>query len=495
MRTTPRRSRTRRLLREARSVPTLLAVFLTLLVGLPLAVLLTPDQRITVLGQSLAVGGRDPGLSWSGPAQVVQVGNTRLDLPALNVAGFVRPRLSLGPIVRGEEAARALDPTASADAQAEALRSVVHAFVRWFAWGGLGVIVAATVISALVGSLRVLLFLHRQGRLADSVPVHELRHRLSGAAGRTTVVTVVVGLLAWGACGFSAYRGTVDGIAATTSLSDLVGSARPPTPEPVGPPIRGFPTVVIGDSRAARVGGPPVPDATAQDTACGRSSDSLAEELSLLRSEPVLNLACSGASISAGLRGPQVTAGVGVDPQVGRLRKVEGLQRVVVAIGPNDLAWSDFLQYCYGLQRCDDRLTKGEFDYRLAAFDADWAALLEDLAGLPGHPQVVVVASYDAFAPGAGSDCPDVRGPNGFPGLDSGKIALLAGRNAQLNAVLAAGAAAYDDPVVRPSLTLLCGKTVDGLGPDLQGLNDGHPFHPTAVGSLRNAAAVEAAMR
>lgn len=244
---------------------------------------------------------------------------------------------------------------------------MVLAFVRWFAWGGLGVVVAAVVVSALVGSLRVLLVLHRQGRRAESVPVRELRHRLSGAAGRTTVVTVVVGLLAWGACGFSVHRGTVDGIAATTSRSDLVGSTRPPTPAPVGPVVRGYPTVVIGDSRAARVGGPPVPNATAQNSACGRSSDSLAEELSLLRGEPVLNLACSGVSVSSGLRGPQVADGVVLDPQVGRLRNVEGVQRVVVVIGPNDLAWTDFLQYCYGLQRCDDRLTGGEFSYRMAA--------------------------------------------------------------------------------------------------------------------------------
>ncbi|UZJ23598.1 hypothetical protein RHODO2019_10250 [Rhodococcus antarcticus] len=48
--------------------------------------------------------------------------------------------------------------------------------------------------------------------------------------------------------------------------------------------------------------------------------------------------------------------------------------------------------------------------------------------------------------------------------------------------------------MVRPSLTLLCGESTDGLGPDLQGLADAHPFHPTAVGSLRIAAAVAAAM-
>lgn len=44
--------------------------------------------------------------------------------------------------------------------------------------------------------------------------------------------------------------------------------------------------------------------------------------------------------------------------------------------------------------------------------------------------------------------------------------------------------------MVQPDLTALCGAHSDGLGPDLQGLADPHPFHPTAVGSLRIAAAV-----
>ncbi len=35
---------------------------------------------------------------------------------------------------------------------------------------------------------------------------------------------------------------------------------------------------------------------------------------------------------------------------------VRGLDFVVVAIGPNDIGWSDFLQYCYGVEDCADAL-------------------------------------------------------------------------------------------------------------------------------------------
>jgi hypothetical protein len=58
-----------------------------------------------------------------------------------------------------------------------------------------------------------------------------------------------------------------------------------------------------------------------------------------------------------------------------------------------------------------------------------------------------------------------------------------------------AGARKYGFGVARPHLSPLCApgstETVDGsTGPDLQGLADPFPFHPTGTGSLRTAAAV-----
>ena len=44
--------------------------------------------------------------------------------------------------------------------------------------------------------------------------------------------------------------------------------------------------------------------------------------------------------------------------------------------------------------------------------------------------------------------------------------------------------------MARPELGLLCETGSDGLGPDLQGLADPFPFHPTGIGSLRMASAV-----
>ena len=276
------------------------------------------------------------------------------------------------------------------------------------------------------------------------------------------------------------------GLRGIASLSQLVGSYHL-TPKPVGPPITGYDGAVIGDSRAARVGGPALPDGTPDDVACGRSTDSLAAEIGHLLPARVLNLACPSATVTSGLRGPQDQGGRSVPAQVGVLKQVQDLRFVVVVIGPNDVGWTDFIRYCYGVPDCSDQLTQGEFDYRLAAFDRVYGDLLIDLNDLPGHPQVIVMTSYGVFPPDA--DCPDTQAA-GFPGLDQTKIELLTDRNEQLNDVLAAGAEKYGFAVARPELGLLCESGLDGLGPDLQGMADPFPFHPTGIGSLRMASSV-----
>ena len=214
---------------------------------------------------------------------------------------------------------------------------------------------------------------------------------------------------------------------------------------------------MIGDSRAVRVGGPPVRDPQPADVACGRSADSLAAEVGRLLDTRVLNLACPSATTAAGLLGPQERSGLILPPQVGVLKQVQGLRFVAVAIGPNDVGWTDLLTYCYAVENCADNLSRGEFDYRLAAFDRDYGTLLAELAALPGQPEVVVVTSYDALPAVPDPACPDLRGPAGAAGLTAAEVELIDGRNDELNAILAAGARKYGFRIARPHLEPLCG--------------------------------------
>lgn len=104
------------------------------------------------------------------------------------------------------------------------------------------------------------------------------------------------------------------------------------------------------------------------------------------------------------------------------------------------------------------------------------------------------MTSYRVFPDSPDPGCPDLQGPPGTAGLDEAAVTLLAQRNARLNEVLENGAREYGFAVASPRLTPLCAVTGDGMGPDLQGLGDPYPFHPTAVGSLRTAAALAEAV-
>jgi hypothetical protein len=465
-----------------------LTLALCLFVGIPAAIALTPEQDLVSLGQPLSVGARVPSPTISGPAQVVQIGNTVLDIPKLNVYGPLRPKLVIGPVRRTAEAEEALRPETARQAGRDAENALIGGFLRWYGWASLTLLGLTVVICAVAGYARILFVLRGQIRacFARGTAVEIWRRNLRSIR-RTGLLAVLAVTLAWVASGALAYQGAMQGLRSVHSLADLVGTYHV-SPSPIGPPRVGYAGAVIGDSRAARLGGPPLPDATVEDRVCQRSIDSLAAELSTLMNEKVLNLACPSATIAAGVRGAQQRGGELVPPQLGQLKQVQNLKFVAVAVGPNDIGWADFLGYCYGARNCSDNLSQGEFDYRLAAFDRNYGALLQDLAELPGRPSIVIVTSYRVLDPNA--MCPDIHGPLPVPGLNPAKIELLNERNDQLNAVLTNGAAKYGFAVADPALGLLCQHPPDGLGADLQKISDPYPFHPTGIGSLRMAASV-----
>ena len=486
----PDRTRARhpvRVRRELLSWPTLVLVLVCVLGAVPLTVLITPDQRVTVAGQDVYVGARRPSFSFSGPSQLVQVGNTELDIAPLRVWGPLRPKLTLGPVRRNAAAAAALDPSTGGDVRQTAVTSIAGAFVEWYLWAALILLAITVALIAIASCVRMLVTLFRESRARDEpLTAAEVWHRSHSQIRAMSIATLAVTLVAWAGCGLFAYNGAVYGLKQVKSLTDLVGTYYL-TPSPVGPVVEGFAGAVIGDSRASRSGGPVVAKPTDTDQACVRSADSLAQELSGMISAPVANLACPGASIPNGLRGPQSQGGQLLPPQVGLLKQLSGLKFVVVMIGPNDVSWGDQLRYCYGVADCHDRLTEGEFVYRLSEFDRNYGDLLHDLNDLPNSPHVIVVTSYDVFAPDA--TCPDAAGPPGAVGLSPQNIQLLISRNRALNDVITSGARKYEFDVANPVLTPLCLPGADGLGPDIQGLADPAPFHPTGVGMLRIASA------
>ena len=485
----PDRPRTRqpvRVRRELLSWPTLVLVLICVLVAVPLTILFTPDQRVTVAGQHVYVGARPRRSRCRGRRSWCRSATPNSTSRRCGCGDRCGPRLTLGPVRRNAAAAAALDPSTGGDVRKEAVSSVAGAFVAWYLWAAL-ILLAITLALDRVRRLPA----HAghaapESRAADEpLTVAETLASQPQPDPGHGFATLAVTLAVWAACGLLAYNGAVSGLKKVTSLTDLVGTYYL-TPSPVGPVVEGYVGAVVGDSgppgRAVRPG-----SADRNDQACARSADSLASEIGTLVSAPVANLACPGASVANGLRGPRARAGSCCRPRSVCSSSCRGLKFVVVMVGPNDLSWSDQLRYCYGVPNCQDRLTEGEFVYRLAAFDRDYGDLLHDLNDLPDRPQVIVVTSYDVFA--AGATCPDAAGPAGAVGLSPQNIELLISRNRALNDVSTSAPASTSSPVATPALTPLCQKETDGLGPDIQGLADPAPFHPTGVGMLRIASA------
>ncbi|GAB3837713.1 hypothetical protein [Dactylosporangium cerinum] len=268
-----RRRRLGAVLREARSLPTVLLMAFCLLVGIPTTVGLTPHQELAIAGQELSVGARPPGFSLSGPAQLVQIGNTRIDIAPLQVFGPLRPQLTLGPIQRNAAAAAAVDPATGPHVRAAAMSAVGKGFLRWYGWATLGLLAFTLAATAVTGHIRVLATLRRQSRAScRQLSASQLWHRGAAQSLRMTAVAVTVTMLAWAGAGTLAYTGTVQGLHGVRSLADLVG-ARHLAPMPVGPKVTGYTGAVIGDSRAARVGAPrsPTPPRTTPPAGAART--------------------------------------------------------------------------------------------------------------------------------------------------------------------------------------------------------------------------------
>jgi lysophospholipase L1-like esterase len=476
-----------------RRIGAVLAPAATAAVGLLVALAVTPAVPVTAFGQDLRLGAVAPSAirGWSGPGQADLFGEGPIST-ALEFPGPLRPRLVWQRFAR--------DPAATEFVQtsAEAGPSFRTAELgRILAQGWTTYVVALVVLSALIsGVLRLAM-----------LGAATAQHRGAPRPARRTVLQVGAAVAAGGVLAGGAAVTTVasarDQLSAVTSLADLTGTAPlVPTPVVAAEGRSDVELVVIGDSTAAGVGNAPLREPGPFDEVCGRSRDAYAEVLAAALRTPTANLACSSATIEAGVLGPQVEGGTRIPPQLGVLKGLVGVRTVVVSTGANDVGWADFIRLCYGLERCDDQLSQQLFASRLDAFRIRYAQLLQQLSALSDRPHVVVLQYYDPF--GEQLDCPDLRDP-GTPAVappgygfapDAAhdeearlrtKIEPLRARLIQLNAVLAEGADAFGFATVAPSFQ---GHALCDAESWVQGMSARYPFHPDAAGELAMAAAL-----
>jgi lysophospholipase L1-like esterase len=421
----------------------------------------TPLQSVSALGQTVGVGAAAPSLSFSGPGEVDLFGQP---LPtSVRFLGPVRPRLVLTTITLNQQVEGLFDP-ATSDGSARALGDgLASGWTRYFVWETAYVALGALLLLGIIAGWR--------------------RHAWSW---KKTVVIVLGGLALVEAVNV----GLIVLTAATApakfhdvrSLGELVGrSEDAPIAAAPGPALAGVRAVVLGDSTAAGLGDAPLADPTALDLACARSADAYATHLADVNRWNVRNLACSGATISAGVLGPQPVGGRMIPAQLAVAKRATEATAIVVSVGANDLRWAPMIRLCAAFAECNDKASTVYYQRSLALFARDYYELLRQLAALPNHPRVVINLYYAPFA--ADADC--------VTGLTPAKISILLDRLDGLNAVLAQGAKTFGYLAVQPDFT---GHGACTDHPYVQGLTDPAPFHPTATGELVIALADERAL-
>ena len=294
--------------------------------------------------------------------------------------GPIRPLLQLTHITIDRQVAQLLRSDSPRKLELNLSQQLAQGWTRYFEWETL--IAAGFAVVALIA-------------------VAGIRRQSHTKMARTVIAGLVV------VCGVN-----VGGIALTASstpgvlrsvktLDDLVGTDTDPlqtTPQSVAKPLPGVQAVVIGDSTAAAVGNPLPAGASVLDRACGRSSESYADDLGVVNDWNVLNLACSGATIANGLLGAQVlNDGQVAPPQMVEAQLATHAKVIIVSVGADDVEWSIMTRLCVASAVCNDKVSAAFFDQEIGAFTRSYYQLLSDLADAsrhsrrPGQPVLLAV--------------------------------------------------------------------------------------------------------
>jgi lysophospholipase L1-like esterase len=423
-----------------------------------LAVQLTPMQSVSAAGQTVQVGAAQPGTALSGPGELDLFGQAIDTRPHFD--GPIRPRLKLAHISLGSQAD---DAARDGELVPVLSRRLASGWLRYCLWESLIAAGCAAVIAVAFAGIR----------------------RVSRRAMMATAAAAVVSVCAVNAVGiYLLASGTPQALRKVRTLDDLVGrTPAQPVPAAKGPALTGVRLVVLGDSTAAGIGNRLVDHPTAADKACGRSADSYAADLAAVNGWNVLNLACQGATVTDGILGVQSRGDDVIPPQIAVAQRATSASTVIVSIGANDLNWAVLTGLCAKSPVCDDKASTAYFTEQLAAFTQNYLDLLQQLAALPHHPQVLVNAYYEPFGPDTGCLKKD--------GITPAKAQVLRSRLADLNTVLENGTDTFHFTSVHPRFDghRLCSKQ-----PFVQNSADKAPLHPTAAGELAIALADQQAL-
>ena len=237
--------------------------------------------------------------------------------------------------------------------------------------------------------------------------------------------------------------------------------------------------VALGDSVAAGLGLKTYSDASA----CDRTNEAYPHSVASKLNYSLTSIACSGASTSAGLIGPQVVNERSISSQQSQLFALPKPKLITATIGVNDTGWTTLLTKCY-TGTCGTPADTELVTTRLASMSVNLKSFLDAVAGHYGStpPRVVLTGYHQIFPATVPSGCTTLSS------LDPAEITWARAQQTRLNAAIQTVISRYSFAKFAP---------VDFTGHELcttdswvQDAEASAPFHPNEAGQPAFANAI-----
>ncbi len=234
--------------------------------------------------------------------------------------------------------------------------------------------------------------------------------------------------------------------------------------------------VALGDSVAAGVG---LKDYT-DSSACDRTKQAYPTKLASSLQYGLQNVACSGATIPAGIMGPQNVNNLMVKAQLAALFAMPKPDLITLTIGANDAHWTQVIQRCY-VAECGSDNDTAAVSASLALVKANITELMDRLQQQYGTavPRVMVTGYHQVFPSTVPKSCTDLSG------INAGEIAWGRQLQAGINTSISEALNGYEFATFVP--IDFTGHELCTADPWVQGLSDNAPYHPNNVGQMQYA--------